>query len=166
LTTDKIYLVGFMAAGKTTVAQLVARQLGWQAFDLDAMIEQREGRTIADIFATSGEPYFRKVERTVLQGVLSERFAVVATGGGTYAQPANRADIDADGLAIWLDVPLDELMARIPTDGRRPLFQSRVQIQSLFDARRMAYGEAPVRLDARGQSPDQLAERLLDKLRR
>jgi shikimate kinase len=166
LTTDKIYLVGFMAAGKSTVAQLVARRLGWQALDLDAMIVEREGRTIADIFATSGEPYFRQVERVVLQKVLSERFAVVATGGGTYAQPANRADIDADGLAVWLDVPLDELVARIPTDGRRPLFQSRVQIQSLFDARRMAYGEAPVRLDGRGQSPDELAERLLDKIRR
>lgn len=166
MTPDKIYLVGFMAAGKTTVAQLVARRLGWQALDLDAMIEQREGRSIADIFATSGEPYFRQVERAVLHSVLSERFAVVATGGGTYAQPANRADIDADGLAVWLDVPLDELVARIPTDGRRPLFQSRGQIQSLFDARRVAYGEAPVRLDGRGQSPDELAERLLDKLRR
>ena len=65
MTVDKIFLVGFMAAGKTTVARALAGRLGWRVEDVDQLIEARERRTVADIFARQGEPYFRTVEREI-----------------------------------------------------------------------------------------------------
>ena len=63
---DKLYLVGFMGSGKTTMARALGRRLGWRALDLDEEIERREGRTVSQVFASEGEGYFRRVEREVL----------------------------------------------------------------------------------------------------
>ena len=97
MTTDKIYLVGFMAAGKTTVARALAARLGWRAEDVDELIEARERRPVADIFARQGETYFRTIEREILRLLLPIRHAVVATGGGTFMDLENRAAINLDG---------------------------------------------------------------------
>ena len=116
---DKIYLVGFMAAGKTTVARAIARRLGWRAEDVDELIEARERLTVADIFARHGEPYFRTVEREILQLLLPLRHTVVATGGGTFMDPESQQAIRLDGASVWLDVPLETIVARLPL-GRPP----------------------------------------------
>src|SRR5690349_24735999 len=84
VTVDKIYLVGFMAAGKSTVGRAVSNRLGWRAEDVDELIEARERQTVADIFARRGEPYFRGVERDIVKLLLPMRHVVVATGGGTF----------------------------------------------------------------------------------
>ena len=93
MAVDKIYLVGFMAAGKTTVARELAARLGWRAEDVDELIEARERRTVADLFARQGEPYFRGVERDILRLLLPLRHVVIATGGGTFVDQDNRAAI-------------------------------------------------------------------------
>jgi shikimate kinase len=162
VTSDKIYLVGFMAAGKTTVARALAARLGWQAEDIDELIEARERRTVTEIFARRGEPYFRALERDILRLILPLRHTVVATGGGTFIDPDNRAAINMDGLSIWLDVPFDEILARVPADGRRPLATDRAQMERLFDTRRAAYAAARMRIDARGARPEDVAERILE----
>jgi len=164
VTADKIYLVGFMAAGKTTVARAVAARLGWRADDLDELIEARERRTVAEIFARHGEPYFRALERDILRLLLPLRHLVVATGGGTYMDPDNQAAINLDGVAIWLDVPFEEILARIPGDGRRPLAADRAQLERLYAVRRAAYSGAQLRIDARGARPDEVAERIIEAL--
>src|SRR4029078_10939654 len=84
---DKLYLVGFMGAGKTSVARALGRRMGWRVEDIDQRIEAREHQRVAEIFARRGEPYFRSVEREVLRDLLLERHAVVATGGGTFVDP-------------------------------------------------------------------------------
>jgi len=159
---DKIYLVGFMAAGKTTVARLVAERLGWRAEDIDELIEARERRTVADIFSKSGEPYFRSVERDILRLLLPLRHCVVATGGGTFMDPDNRVAINMDGVSVWLDVPLEDLVARLPADGRRPLAADRAQMERLFALRQIAYATAQLRVDARGAHPEAVAERIIE----
>jgi shikimate kinase len=161
VTADKIYLVGFMGAGKTTVARMLARRLGWQTVDIDEMVEQREHQRVAEVFARRGEPYFRAVERAVLMDQLPTRHAVVATGGGTFVDPHNRAVINQDGVSVWIDVPLERLIARVPADGRRPLASDRVEFERLFVLRRAAYEQAQVRLDASHASVPALVERLL-----
>jgi shikimate kinase len=161
---DKIYLVGFMAAGKTTVARALARRLGWEAVDIDEVIEQRERQTVADIFARQGEASFRALERQALLDQVSRRFLVVATGGGTFADPQNRAAINADGVSVWLDVPLDTLIDRVPSDGRRPLAADRAGFERLYYQRRAAYEQAHVRLEAGRASVDALVEQLVDWL--
>ncbi len=162
MTADKIYLVGFMAAGKTTVARSLAERLGWRAEDIDELIEARERRTVADIFARSGEPYFRTLERDILRLLLPLRHVVVATGGGTFMDPDNRVAINMDGVSVWLDVPLDELVARLPADGRRPLAADRAQMERLYAIRQAAYANAQIRIDARGAHPEAVAERILE----
>jgi len=151
MTPDKIYLVGFMASGKSTVARALAERLGWQAEDVDELVERRERRTIADIFAQQGEPYFRGVERDILRMLQPLRHVVVATGGGTFMDPDNRALINFDGVSVWLDVPLVEIIPRIPLDGRRPLAANRADLERLYAARAETYQLAHARVPA-GQS--------------
>lgn len=163
LNIDKIYLVGFMAAGKTTVARRLAARLGWRAEDVDELIEARERATVADIFAKHGEPYFRSVERDILRLVMPLRHAVVATGGGTFMDPESQQAINLDGTSVWLDVPLATVLARLPGDGRRPLSADRVQMERLFAARQTGYTRAHLRIDATGPA-DEIAERIMDAL--
>jgi shikimate kinase len=163
VTTDKIYLVGFMAAGKTTVARRLASRLGWRAEDVDELIEARERATVAEIFAKHGEPYFRSVEREILRLIVPLRHAVVATGGGTFMDAESQQAINLDGTSVWLDVPLATVIARLPTDGRRPLSADRAQMERLFAARQTGYARAHHRIDATGPA-DEIAERILHEL--
>ena len=162
MKTDKIYLVGFMAAGKTTVARALGGRLTWRVEDVDELIEARERRTVAEIFARQGEAYFRAVEREVLRLLLPLRHAVVATGGGTFMDPDNRSAINLDGASIWLDVPLEQVLLRLPPDGRRPLAADRAQMERLFAIRQAAYQYAHLRLDAARAPVGELVERILD----
>jgi shikimate kinase len=161
---DKIYLVGFMAAGKTTLARAVAKRLDWQPVDIDQLVERREHLSVAEIFAKRGEAYFRTCEREALLEQLVPRHLVVATGGGTFADVQNRAAINQDGVSVWLDVPLDRLIDRVPADGRRPLAADRAGFERLYYQRRAAYEQAHVRLDAGRASVDALVEQLVDWL--
>lgn len=164
MKADKVYLVGFMAAGKTTVARALAKRLDWRAVDIDELVEQRERMPVAEIFAKNGEPYFRAAERAVLVEQLEPRHLVVATGGGTFVDPMNRATINRDGLSVWLDVPFDRLIARLPADGRRPLAADRIEFERLYQARRVAYQQAHVRLDAGRGGVEALVDELVDRL--
>jgi shikimate kinase len=165
VTIDKIYLVGFMAAGKTTVARLLAARLGWRAEDIDELIEARERMRVTDIFARFGEPHFRTIEREMLRLVLPLRQSVVATGGGTFMDPENRQAINLDGVSVWIDVPLDTLLARLPADGRRPLAADRAQMERLYAARQAGYALAQIHVDAGLAPAEEIAERVLDRLK-
>jgi shikimate kinase len=153
-----------MAAGKSTVAAELGRRLDWRVEDIDARIEARERRTVAEIFALHGEPYFRGLERAVLADLVPLRHTVVATGGGTFLNPGSRALIKSDGVVFWLDVPLVELVERLPLDGSRPLAASPTQLEHLYLLRRAAYEEAHVRLDASRQSPGAIVDAIVEWL--
>ncbi len=161
MKTDKLYLVGFMGAGKTSVARALGRHIGWRVEDIDHRIEARERRRVADIFAREGERYFRNVERTILQELLPERHMIVSTGGGTFVDPDNRTTMLADGAVAWLDAPLERVIERVPADGRRPLAADRVQMEQLYTYRQGAYCQAHVRIDASRPVPE-IVERLLE----
>ena len=161
MPADKIYLVGFMGAGKTTVARIVAGRLGWRAEDVDELIEARERLTVTEIFAKHGEPYFRAAERDILRLLLPLRATVVATGGGTFMEPDNRRAIKIDGVSIWLDVPFETVLARVPADGRRPLAADRAQMEQLYALRRLAYAQADVRVEAGDARPETIADRVI-----
>ena len=112
-----MYLVGFMGAGKSTVARALAKRLHWTAEDIDERIEKRERRDIPTIFRQDGEPYFRSIEQEELIALLQVRGAVVATGGGTIVNPIAREMMLRDGAVIWLDAPFAIVLDRVPLDG-------------------------------------------------
>lgn len=160
MNTDKLYLVGFMGAGKTSVAGALGQRIGWRVADIDQLVETRERRSIAAIFQQNGESHFRNVERLVLTELVPERHLIVATGGGTFVDPENRAMMLADGAVAWLDVPLAGLLERVPQDGSRPLAADRAQLEQLYLRREVAYRDAHVRIDGTGPV-DEVAERLM-----
>jgi len=161
-----VCLTGFMGSGKSTVGILLARQLGWRFEDLDARIEERAGLSIPQIFERLGEPAFREVERDQLQAALGRAAAsgepiVLALGGGTYAQPGIVEQLRASGaVVIWLDCPVEKLLARCATMTNRPLFRDEPTFRSLLAERLPFYEQADHRV-AGDDEPLKVVERIL-----
>ena len=158
----RIYLVGFMASGKTAVGRRVAERLGLPFVDLDTEFERMAGVTIRAFFESSGEAAFREREAALLAGTGALPGAVVATGGGTYAAEANRRKIHGLGTAVFLDLPLPALLARLSGKTDRPLFTGPEQASGLFAERTPFYrmNTIPVTLDA-GETVEESADRVL-----
>ena len=148
-----IFLVGFMGSGKSSVGQELARRLGWDFVDLDACIESREHRTIAEIFRNQGESGFRLAETAAL-GELTEaleRDSVVALGGGTFAQEKNRA-FTRQWPTVFLEAPVDELWRRSSEEKDiRPLRKDREQFDALYAERLPSYRQAVVAVQTAGK---------------
>jgi shikimate kinase len=161
---DKIYLVGFMGAGKSSVARALGKRLDWKVEDVDTLIEREERRDIPTIFRQDGEPYFRARERTVLIGLLPERGTVVASGGGTFVDAANRELMLRDGAVVWLDAPFSTVLDRVPLDGRRPLASDRLEMEQLYNQRLAAYRQAHLRVDAGRGSVEELVDHIVEWL--
>lgn len=164
MKADKIYLVGFMGAGKSSVARALARRLDWKVEDVDDRIERVERRDIPTIFRDAGEPYFRARERDALLHLLPERGTVVASGGGTFVDPANRELMLRDGAVIWLDAPLSTVLDRVPSDGRRPLATDRLAMEQLYNQRLAAYRLAHFRVDAGHGSVEEFVDHIVEWL--
>jgi shikimate kinase len=94
----RIFLVGFMCSGKSTVGKLLADKLGYTFWDIDQVIEEREGKSIEEIFRDEGEEYFRSLERSVLEEFLEKERVVVSTGGGLGAEPNCYGNYEVCGL--------------------------------------------------------------------
>ncbi len=156
-----IYLIGFMGAGKTSVGQSLAHLLGWTFVDLDAAIEEREGFSIREIFSRRGEPFFREIEREELEKVSRGRKLVVALGGGTFCAGVNREIVKSTGISVWLDAPIDLLLARCAPDGTRPLFTTRKEIEELLAGRLSSYAQADHRVDVTDLTIDAAAQEIV-----
>lgn len=161
----RVYLVGFMAAGKTTVGRRVAERLGWPFVDLDDEIEKKTGRTVRALFEEFGEPVFRERETTFLAATEAFPQAVVATGGGSFPREENRQLVARLGTAVFLDVSLDTVHKRLKGKTDRPLFVSEMQLSELFAARAPFYRMAPVAVRLGGaETVEESADRVLAAL--
>jgi shikimate kinase len=163
-STRRVFLIGFMGAGKTSVGQALARKLGWTFCDLDRVIEAREQKSVAEIFAATGEPGFRAVESAALAALLQSsgprNDLVVALGGGTFAQAANReALFQAGAMTVLLEAPLHELRLRCTNDSTvRPLAMQEARFAELFQQRQSAYALAKQRVVTSGKTVEEVAE--------
>jgi shikimate kinase len=162
----KIYLVGFMGAGKTTVGRELAGRIAAPFFDLDELIEAAEKMSIKEIFARHGEPYFRKRERDLLRSTRNLESAIVATGGGTFTFEENVQFIQSEGLSVYLSAPYSLLRARVgERAAERPLFRDDVAAHELFSQRVKYYRIADVTVEIReDETAGEIVERLMLEL--
>jgi shikimate kinase len=159
-----------MGAGKTTVGRALARSLRWNFLDLDDVIEQREHKTVAEIFASSGEPGFRRMESAALTALLQDHQAgsdlILALGGGAFVQKQNRDALNSAGaITVLLEAPIEELRRRCQAEHKmRPLAQQDARFNELFAARRADYALARFTVQTLDKSVEQITaeiERLL-----
>jgi len=163
--TPGLYLVGFMAAGKTTVGRSLADELGWCFVDIDTDIEAQQGKPIADIFRERGESYFREVESRMIRGRISRIEAgdpcVMALGGGAFVQPHNWELIQNNGVTVWLDCALETIRRRLGEDTSRPLAQDRGALAQLFEDRRPLYARADFRIEVDTDEVSEIVRKIL-----
>ena len=119
---QKLFLIGFMGAGKTTLGKIIATQFNFRFVDTDNLIETEEKRSISQIFDENGESYFRKCESEILKKVCEQsETLVVATGGGIVENQGNMDVMLTSGFVVFLNTPLESSLARIKQQKNRPL---------------------------------------------
>lgn len=162
----RIYLVGFMGCGKTSVGRELARRLSQPFFDLDELVEAAEKMPVKEIFAERGEPYFRKRERDILRSTRYLASGVIATGGGTFTFEENIQFIQSEGLSVYLSAPFNVLRTRIGEKAaERPLFRDDVATHELFKSRLRFYKASDLTLEIRdNETVTEVVERLLLEL--
>jgi shikimate kinase len=150
-----------MGSGKSLVGALVAESTRAPLFDLDRMVTDEAGTSIAQIFATQGEPAFRALEARLLPAALQPG-AVVALGGGSLMNDASWALVAGKAITIYLEVPFETLWTRIRKVSGRPLAsgRSRDDVESLFERRRPRYEQALHRVDG-DRPPAEVAEEVI-----
>jgi shikimate kinase len=156
----RVYLIGFMGAGKTSVGECLARETGRRFVDLDREIERAAGRTIPEIFRDDGEPAFRRLEARALRSAAGQVDVVVACGGGTLTVWENRDLVHRTGISVWLDAPLDVMLDRCRRGEHRPLLADRPRMEALLAERLPAYRQSDLHVDAGTDPPDVLAVRI------
>ena len=163
--TPGLYLAGFMASGKTTAGQGLARELGWRFVDIDSEIEQEEGMPIAQIFRERGESVFRDLEtaaiRKHVRQVQSGHPSVIALGGGALIQPKNWEALENNGVTIWLDCSLERIRQRLGEGTTRPLAADPEKLAQLFEERRPLYERADFRIEADCDDVDEVIGRIM-----
>jgi shikimate kinase len=124
---DRVFLIGYMGSGKTTVGKLLAEKLGYSFIDMDAHIEEKYFKSVSEIFAKLGEQEFRKLEKNCLCEIAEFENVVISTGGGTPCFFNNMEYMNAHGLTIYLKLSAKELANRLEhsREGKRPLLADR-----------------------------------------
>jgi len=164
--TPGLFLVGFMASGKSTVGPVLAAQLGWRFSDLDIEIEAEQQTTIARIFAAGGEAAFRALETEAIRRKIRQIQAghpyVIALGGGAFLQPNNWELVKNNGITIWLDCSLERINRRLVGNTTRPLAADPARVAQLLEHRNPFYARADHRVDADSDDVEQVTRRILD----
>jgi shikimate kinase len=163
-----IVLVGMMGAGKSSIGRRLAVRASLPFVDADTEIEKAAGMTIAEIFATHGEPYFRAGEARVIARLLESGPQVLATGGGAFMNADTRTAIRAKGISVWLRATLDVLSRRIKRRGDRPLLKNADPsdtLRRLIDERYPVYAEADLTVESRDVPHDTIVDEIIAGLR-
>jgi shikimate kinase len=168
----KVFLVGYMASGKTTIGKVLAKKMNVQFIDLDQYIESRETRSITDVFKSKGEIYFRKKETLYLKELIeSDKKAIISLGGGTPCY-ANNMDLllnSENAITIYLKASLNELVNRLSKDPQnRPLIAHLTSKESLMEfigkhlfERSNYYSQSSKTVNVDNKSTDEIVEEII-----
>jgi shikimate kinase len=166
----RIYLIGFMGAGKTYWGKVLSKKLEVPYFDLDELIENSEGKKVLEIFAASGEEYFREKERNILHEVTEKNPSMlVSCGGGAPCFFDNIEFMNDNGITVWMNVPFEILLGRLrKSKEKRPLLkdlndeQLKTYIVKKSAARKMYYEQAKVKIDECEIDVDNFIKKILN----
>jgi shikimate kinase len=166
---ERVVLIGFMGAGKSTLGPLLADRLGWCFLDADLELESEAGATIADLFNTLGEPAFRQMEANAVARLLSRSDAIIALGGGAVESEGTRSllQISPDTCVVFLRAPLEVLVDRCEHQSgaaERPVLRHREALSQRFRARLPHYESAHITVDTEGLTPHAVADNLLRQM--
>jgi shikimate kinase len=164
-----IVLIGFMASGKTLSSKELAKRLGRERISTDEMIEQREGRSIKDIFEKSGEPYFRQLERDIVREISEKKNLVVDCGGGLAADEENLKILKSTGVTFYLEASPESVYRRIKGKTDRPLLNvpdPLVKIQQLLAQRDPHYRAAHFVVDSNDDNIGKVVHDVLNILQK
>ncbi|SMO54378.1 shikimate kinase [Gracilimonas mengyeensis] len=173
-----IFLSGFMASGKSTLGKVLAQKLECPFLDLDDVIEEREGKEIREIFDKEGEPYFRQKEREYLLELAKDFEGVLSLGGGASQDQGIIEKLKAEGILIFLDTPMEQIVERVLNSNERPiLFDENgkrktkealfAELKALYSDREKFYKQAPLCIDTTAfSSVEEMAEATIDKINR
>lgn len=150
---DHVFFVGFLGAGKSTLARNLGRMFHRRFVDTDRLVERRCGSTVSQVFEEQGEDCFRELETDVLEGLKSERSLLVSCGGGIIETPRNIELMHEMGFCVYLDGDLDDSLRQIRRSDTRPDFRSAEHAADLLAHRRPLYEQAAdLTVDIRGAS--------------
>lgn len=163
---QNVILIGFMGTGKTTVGKALAAALQLPHRDLDEAIVNHVGCSIADLFQSKGEQYFRDVETALLQKLLDEDVQVLTTGGGAVLRQENISTMLQAGTVIALSAAEEELIRRLESDSQRPLLAGGVaeRVKTLLEERKGAYDFAPIQIDTTGKTVQTIVDEIKAKM--
>jgi shikimate kinase len=162
-----IILIGFMGSGKTQVSKSLGKILGIETISTDHLIEKREGRSISEIFAESGEEYFRSLERQIIIEVCQKEGVVIDCGGGVVMDPKNLIDLKESGITIYLSASAEFLYAQIQKSPNRPLLNvpdPLAKIKEMLKIRAPLYERADINIVSENNSIDQIVNKIIEEL--
>lgn len=167
----KIFLIGYMGCGKSTVGKILSQLLNFGFIDFDRYIENATGKTISHIFENEGEEKFRELEKKYLEEICSLNNVVISLGGGTPCFFNNIDRINKHGISVYLEMSVDSLVKRLSKAKRkRPLIQGmnsvdlKYFIEANLEKRKPVYTQAHHIIDSENKTPEELAELILGKI--
>jgi shikimate kinase len=164
---QNVVLCGFMATGKTSVGKRLAGIMHYDFLDLDTVIEEEAGISIAQIFAAQGEPAFRKLESLMVERAAARTGCVIATGGGAIANPQNFDRLKSSGVIVTLTADIPAILQRAGSGDDRPMLKAAdrlERIRTLLEQRAPAYAKADIIVDTSALTIDEVARHILDRL--
>ena len=164
-----IFLIGFMGAGKSTIARTLQRELGFPLVEMDERIVQEQGMSINDIFAQYGEAHFREIESQLVVDLGKQEPSIVSCGGGVVVRPENMQNMKKSGRIVLLKASPETIFERVKNSTDRPLLNGRMNVDyiaELMEKRRALYEEAAdITIQTDGKTREQICEEIIGKLR-
>lgn len=164
-----IFLIGFMGAGKSTIARTLQRELGFPLVEMDERIVQEQGMSINDIFAQYGEAHFRDIESQLVVDLGKQEPSVVSCGGGVVVRPENTQNMKKSGRIVLLKASPETIFERVRNSTDRPILNGHMNVEyiaELMEKRRALYEEAAdITIQTDGKTREQICEEIIGKLR-
>lgn len=163
-----IFLIGFMGAGKSTIAKQLKKQLGMELVEMDQRIVDEQGMSINEIFEKKGEAGFRDIESQLVVDLGNQEASIVSCGGGVVVRAENVANMKQSGKIVFLTATPETILSRVKDGTDRPLLNGHMNveyIEQLMEKRRDLYeGAADIKISTDGKTVSQICDEIIDNL--